>query len=62
MPKRKYQPRTEKQKQATMINHAIRQFAGLEFSLQRAGYYQMQQRVRELEEIFRHETNRKEKE
>lgn len=62
MPKRTTGFSTEKQKQAIYTNFCIKCFTALQSALQKAGYYQMQQRVRELEEIFRHETNRKEKE
>lgn len=61
MTKRRYEPRSEKQQQATMVNFCLRSFAGLQRSLRMAGYYLSEQRVRELEEEFRHEAKRKEK-
>lgn len=52
---------TVKQHQATMTNLAIGQMSRLQSVLQKAGHYDFQQRVRELEEQFRSKTNRKEK-
>ena len=60
MPKRS-KPPTELQITAREINMTIGLFGGLQFRLKRLGYYDFQQRVRELEEQFRAKTNRKEK-
>lgn len=53
--------RTKKQGEAVMINFAIKSFMGLQRVLRLTGHYDFEQRVRELEEQFRHLTGRKER-
>lgn len=59
MTKRKGQIKlSEEQTHAIMCNAALRSFASLRTILQKAGYYNYQQRVKELDEQFRAERKR----
>jgi hypothetical protein len=60
MRKRGYKP-TPKQQTAQQTNFTIGQLVALQFNLRKLGYYEFEQRVRELEEQFRAHTGRAEK-
>lgn len=53
MPKRRYTPRTEAQKHATMVNFCLRSLAGLAFSFNKAGHYDFEMLTKDLDAKFR---------